>query len=48
MKTAMLRLDPLPIADGLPLSPWIDTNDNWTDSELTTTYRSWLPSNNIP
>jgi hypothetical protein len=48
MKTAMLRLDPpFPIADGLPLSPWIDAKYSWADSDLTTTYLSWLPSNNI-
>jgi hypothetical protein len=48
MRTDMLGLDPLPLADGLPLSPWIDAKDSWTDSDLTTTYPSWLPSNNIP
>jgi hypothetical protein len=48
MKTAMLGLDPLPLADDLPLSPWIDAKDSWADSKLTTTYLSWLPSNNIP
>jgi hypothetical protein len=29
MKTAMLGLDPLPLADGLPLSPWIDAKNSW-------------------
>jgi hypothetical protein len=48
MRTAMLGLDPSPIADGLPLSPWIDSKDSWEDSDLTTTYLSWLPNNNIP
>jgi hypothetical protein len=48
MKTAMLGLDLLPLADGLPLSPWMDVKDSWADSDLTTTYLSWLPSNNIP
>jgi hypothetical protein len=48
MRTAMLGLDPLPLADGLPLSPWIDAKDSWTDSDLTTTCLSWLPSNSIP
>jgi hypothetical protein len=47
MKTAMFGLDPLPLADGLPLTSWIDTKDSWADSVLTTTYLSWLPSNNI-
>jgi hypothetical protein len=44
----MSGLDLLPLADGLPLSPWIDTKDSWADSDLTTNYLSWLPSNNIP
>jgi hypothetical protein len=48
MKTAMLGLDRLPLADDLPLSPWIDAKDSWADSDLTTTYLSWLHSNNIP
>jgi hypothetical protein len=48
IKTAMLGLDPLPLADGFPLSPLIDAKDSWTDSDLTTTSLSWLPSNNIP
>jgi hypothetical protein len=48
MSTAMLGLDPLCFADGLPLSSWIDTKDGWADSDLTTTYPSWLPSYNIP
>jgi hypothetical protein len=48
MRTAMLRLDPLPLTDGLPLSPWRDAKDSWTDSDLTTTYPYWLPSNSIP
>jgi hypothetical protein len=48
MRTAMLGLDPLHLADGLPLSPWIDAKDSWGDSDLNTTYLSWLPSNNIP
>jgi hypothetical protein len=48
MKTAMLGLDPHPLADSLPLSPWIDARDSWANSDLTTTYLSWLPSNNIP
>jgi hypothetical protein len=48
MKTAMLGIDLLLLADGLPLSPWIDVKDNWEDSDLTTIYLSWLPSNNIP
>jgi hypothetical protein len=29
----MLGLDPLPLADGLPLSPWIDAKDSWADSD---------------
>jgi hypothetical protein len=33
MKTAMLGLDPLFLADGLPLSPWIDAKDSWADSD---------------
>jgi hypothetical protein len=48
MKTVMLGPDHLLLADGLPLSPWIDAKDSWVDSDLTTTYLSWLPSNNIP
>jgi hypothetical protein len=48
MRTAMLGPDLLPLAGGLPLSPWIDAKDNWADSHLTTTYLSCLPSNNIP
>jgi hypothetical protein len=48
VRTTMLGLDPLPLADGLPLSPWIDAKASWTDSDLTTIYSSWLPSNNIP
>jgi hypothetical protein len=48
IKTAMLGLDPLPLADGLPLSPWIDAKDSWADSDLTRIYPSWLLSNNIP
>jgi hypothetical protein len=36
------------LADGLPLSPWMDAKDSWADSDLTTIYLSWLPSNNIP
>jgi hypothetical protein len=48
MRTAMLRLDPLPLVDGLPLSPRMDAKDSWTDNNLTTTYLSWLPSNSIP
>jgi hypothetical protein len=48
IRTAMLVRDPLPLADGLPLSPWIDAKESWADSDLTTTYLSWLPSNNIP
>jgi hypothetical protein len=48
MRTAMLGLDLLPLANGLPLSPWIDAKDSWEDSDLTTTYLSWLPSNDIP
>jgi hypothetical protein len=44
----MLGLDLLPLADGLPLSLWIDAKDSWADNNLTTTYLSWLPSNNIP
>jgi hypothetical protein len=27
MRTAMLGLEPLPLADGLTLSPWIDAKD---------------------
>jgi hypothetical protein len=30
MRTATLGLDLLPLADGLPLSPWIDAKDSWT------------------
>jgi hypothetical protein len=37
IRTAMLGLDPLPLADGLPLSPWIDAKDSWAGSDLTTT-----------
>jgi hypothetical protein len=48
MRTAMLGLDLLPLTDGLPLSFWIEAKDSWADSDLTTTYLSWLPSNNIP
>jgi hypothetical protein len=29
MKTAMLGLDSLPLADDLPLSSWIDAKDGW-------------------
>jgi hypothetical protein len=47
MRTAMLGLDSLPLADGLPLSPWIEAKNSWADSDLTTTYLSWLPTNNI-
>jgi hypothetical protein len=45
MKTAMLRLGFLPLADGLSLSLCIDAKDSWTDSDLTITYLSWFPSN---
>jgi hypothetical protein len=48
IRIAMLRLDLLSLADGLTLSPWIDAKGSWADSNLTTTYLSWLPSNNIP
>jgi hypothetical protein len=48
MRTAMLGLDPLPLANGLSLSPWIDAKDIWADSDQTTIYLSWFPSNNIP
>jgi hypothetical protein len=48
IRTAMLGLDTFPLADGLPLSSWIDAKDSWADSDLTTNYPSWLPSNNIP
>jgi hypothetical protein len=48
MKTLMLGLDFIPYADGLLISPWIDTKECWADSDLTTTYISWLPSNNMP
>jgi hypothetical protein len=44
----MLGLDPLLLADGSPLSPWIEAKDSWADSYLITTYLSWMPSNNIP
>jgi hypothetical protein len=44
MRTVMLGLDFLPLADSLPLSPWIDATDIWADSDLTTTYLPWLPS----
>jgi hypothetical protein len=37
IRTAMLGLDPLPLADGLPLSPWIDSKNSWAVSDLTTT-----------
>jgi hypothetical protein len=48
MRTDMLGLDPLPLADDLPLSLQIDAKDSWADSDLTTSYPSWLLSNNIP
>jgi hypothetical protein len=48
MRTDMLGLDPLPLADDLPLSLQIDAKDSWADNDLTTTYPFWLPSNNIP
>jgi hypothetical protein len=48
IRTSMLGLVSSSLADGLPLSPWIDAKDSWADSDLTTTYPSWLPSNNIP
>jgi hypothetical protein len=48
MKTAMLGLDFLPLTDGLSVFPWVDAKDSWADSDLTTTYLSWLPSNNMP
>jgi hypothetical protein len=48
IRTAMLGLDLLPPCRGLPLFPWINAKESWLDSDLTTTYLSWLPSNNIP
>jgi hypothetical protein len=47
-KDSHVRTSLLPLADGLPSSPWMDARDRWADSALTTTYPSWLPSNNIP
>jgi hypothetical protein len=48
IRTVLLGLALLPIADGSPLSPQIDAKDSWADSELTTIHLSWLPGNNIP
>jgi hypothetical protein len=30
---SQLGLGALPLADGLPLSPWIDAKDSWADSD---------------
>jgi hypothetical protein len=38
MKTAMLGLGALPLADGLPLSPWIDAKDSWADSDYSLSF----------
>jgi hypothetical protein len=48
VRTVMLGLDFLPLADGLPLSPYTDAKDSWADSDLSSTYLSWLPSKKIP